>query len=293
MPEIAKYRHGGDEWLGVLTSGTVTPIFGPLGDSGKDPFIAFIESGLEQGASYQPIGGAVSVSEVALLAPIVAPSKNIFCVGLNYHEHASEFTASGYDQPREDNGAAVPSHPIVFTKAATSIVGGFDDVIVPWSLTQEVDYEAEIGLVIGKPGRGISEDNAYDHVWGYTIINDVTARDLQKRHKQWFLGKSIDTFCPIGPGVATADEIDPDELVLECWVNGELRQKASSRDLIFNIPSLIATISASVTLQTGDIIATGTPKGVGIGYTPPKFLSSGDIVRIAINGLGHIENRIV
>ncbi|MEO1251871.1 MAG: fumarylacetoacetate hydrolase family protein [Pseudomonadota bacterium] len=293
MPEIAKYRHRGDDWLGVLAADMITPIFGPISAGGADPFIAFIESDLTNNASYEAIGDAIPVSEVTLLAPIAAPSKNVFCVGLNYHAHASEFTASGYDQPREDNGAAAPSHPIVFTKAATSLVGAFDDVIVPWNLTQEVDYEAEIGLVIGKPGRAISKENAYDHVWGYTIINDVTARDLQKRHKQWFLGKSIDTFCPIGPGVTTADEVDPDALILECWVNGELRQKASSRDLIFNIPSLIATISASVTLQTGDIIATGTPKGVGIGYTPPRFLSSGDIVRVAINGIGHIENRIV
>ncbi len=293
MPEIAKYLHGGNEWLGVMTSDMVIPIFGPIRSGGKDPFIEFIEDDLKRKANFKPVDVEIPLSEVTLLAPIISPSKNILCVGLNYHAHASEFTASGYDQPREANGEATPSHPIVFTKAATSIIGGFDDVIVPWNLTQEVDYEAEIGLVIGKPGRGIAEENAYDHVWGYTIINDVTARDLQKRHKQWFLGKSIDTFCPIGPGVTTAEEIDPDSLTLECWVNGELRQKASSRDLIFNIPSLIATISASVMLQTGDIIATGTPKGVGIGYTPPKFLSSGDVVRIAINGLGHIENRIV
>ena len=155
-----------------------------------------------------------------------------------------------------------------------------------------MDYEGELGVVIGRPGRAITRANAYQHVWAYCVINDATARDLQSRHKQWLLGKSIDTFCPIGPWLTTADEVDPENLELSCWVNGELRQHANTRDLIFDIPTIIEAISASMTLATGDIIATGTPAGVGIGFDPPRFLASGDVVKVAIGGLGQIENRL-
>ena len=147
--------------------------------------------------------------------------------------------------------------------------------------------------MIGKPGRRIARERAYEHVWAYCVINDATARDLQAKHKQWLLGKSIDTFCPIGPWLTTADEVEPSNLDVQCWVNGELRQNANTRDLIFDIPAIIECISASMTLETGDIIATGTPAGVGIGFTPPKFLASGDVVKVAISGLGELENRVV
>jgi 2-keto-4-pentenoate hydratase/2-oxohepta-3-ene-1,7-dioic acid hydratase in catechol pathway len=146
-------------------------------------------------------------------------------------------------------------------------------------------------MVIGKPGINIPRARAHEHIWGYMIVNDVTARDRQKRHKQWFLGKALDTFCPMGPWVATADEIDPENLELETRVNGEVRQRANTRDLIFDIPSLVETISAGLTLVPGDIIATGTPAGVGIGFSPPRFLKSGDVVRMSITGLGVLENR--
>jgi 2-keto-4-pentenoate hydratase/2-oxohepta-3-ene-1,7-dioic acid hydratase in catechol pathway len=146
--------------------------------------------------------------------------------------------------------------------------------------------------VIGKGGRGISKDRAYEHVFGYTIINDVTARDLQSRHKQWFIGKSMDTFCPMGPWLVTADAVDPADMQVRCWVNDELRQNASTGDLIFDIPSLIETLSAGLTLQPGDIIATGTPAGVGIGFSPPRFLRPGDRVAIEISGIGRLENPI-
>ena len=172
------------------------------------------------------------------------------------------------------------------------MVGANDLIRPPWNTTSTVDYEGELGVVIGVGGRSISVSSAYDHVWGYTVINDVTARDLQAAHKQWLLGKSIDTFCPIGPWIVTADELDPENLDLKCWVNDELRQDANTRDLIFDIPAIIACISASMTLNPGDIIATGTPAGVGIGFDPPKFLKPGDTVRIVISGIGEIENQV-
>jgi 2-keto-4-pentenoate hydratase/2-oxohepta-3-ene-1,7-dioic acid hydratase in catechol pathway len=164
-----------------------------------------------------------------------------------------------------------------------------------WSAAEvstSLDYEVELTVIIGKGGRGIRKSDAMRHVWGYTIINDVTARDWQRRHKQWFLGKSFDTFCPMGPIAVTADEVDVGNLEVKCWVNGELRQNANTRDLIFDVPTIIETISAGITLYPGDIIATGTPEGVGIGFDPPKFLKSGDVVAMEITGLGRLENAV-
>ena len=158
------------------------------------------------------------------------------------------------------------------------------------SVTQAVDYEAELGVIIGRAGRCIAPGRALDHVWGYTIINDVTARDLQGRYSQWLIGKSQDTFCPMGPWAVTRDDIDLADTAIRCWINGELRQSANTRDLIFDVPTIIATISAGVTLQPGDVIATGTPAGVGIGFKPPKYLLPGDVARIEIGGIGVLEN---
>jgi 2-keto-4-pentenoate hydratase/2-oxohepta-3-ene-1,7-dioic acid hydratase in catechol pathway len=159
-------------------------------------------------------------------------------------------------------------------------------------VSKQLDYEAELAVVVGRGGRGISRAQAYSHVWGYTIVNDVTARDLQAKHKQWFLGKSLDTFCPIGPWLVTADEINPTSLQVRCWVNGELRQDANTADLIFDIPALIETISAGITLLPGDVIATGTPAGVGIGFDPPRFLQPGDRIDIDIEGIGRLSNSV-
>jgi 2-keto-4-pentenoate hydratase/2-oxohepta-3-ene-1,7-dioic acid hydratase in catechol pathway len=234
-------------------------------------------------------GMETDLASVRLLAPIPVPRRNVLCVGKNYVEHSSEFSRSGYDS----SGSELPKRPIVFTKAPSAVIGPDDAVQIPAGLTSEVDYEAELGVVIGQGGRGIPKEQAYRHVWGYTIVNDVTARDLQRDHKQWFLGKSLDTFCPLGPSIVTADEITPDDvptLEVECRVNGELRQKARVADLIFDIPTLIETISAGITLQPGDIIATGTPAGVGIGFTPPRFLAAGDIVEVSISRLGSLRN---
>lgn len=234
-------------------------------------------------------GPGVPLDKVKLVAPI-SPRRNIFCVGKNYRAHAKEFAGSGYEAGAV-KGAEIDEYPAVFTKPSTTVIGPGEPVNLHPHVTSSVDYEAELALIIGKAGRDIAPENAYDHIWGYTIINDVTARDRQRNHKQWFLGKALDTFCPMGPWVTTADEIKPDNLDLKCWVNGELRQQANTSDLIFDIPTLVASISAGLTLQPGDVIATGTPAGVGIGFNPPRFLKAGDEVSISIAGIGTLTNR--
>jgi 2-keto-4-pentenoate hydratase/2-oxohepta-3-ene-1,7-dioic acid hydratase in catechol pathway len=237
----------------------------------------------------QPQGPALPLDGLKLLAPIT-PRRNIFCVGKNYREHAKEFSGSGFEAGAV-KGKEIDEYPAVFSKPPSTVVGNGDTVSLHPQATSAVDYEAELGVVIGKGGRDIKAADAYGHVFGYTIINDVTARDRQRNHKQWFLGKGLDTFCPMGPWITTADELDGANLSVKCWVNGELRQDANTSDLIFDIPTLIATISAGLTLQPGDVLATGTPAGVGIGFNPPRFLKAGDEVRISISGIGTLSNR--
>ncbi|WP_298289453.1 fumarylacetoacetate hydrolase family protein [Novosphingobium sp.] len=239
-----------------------------------------------------PGGDALALSSLQLLAPIPLPPRNIMCVGKNYRAHALEFTGSGFDSSASSAADAIPTSPIIFTKAPETVIASGDDILYPTGLSDSIDYEAELGVVIGKGGRGISKADVFDHVFGYTIINDMTARDLQSKHKQWFIGKSIDTFCPMGPWLVTADEVDVTNLQVQCWINGELRQNANTADLIFDVPTLIETLSAGLTLQPGDVIATGTPAGVGIGFDPPKYLARGDEVAIEITGLGRLVNRI-
>jgi len=237
-----------------------------------------------------PAGPPVPLAQISLEAPIPEPRRNIFCVGKNYHEHAHEFARSGFDSSAA--AGAVPEAPIIFSKVPDCVTGPGTPILIDPEASEAVDYEAELAVVIGRGGRGIPMAKALDHVWAYTIVNDVTARDLQGRHKQWLIGKSQDSFCPMGPWLATADEVDLADTALRCWVNGELRQDANTRDLIFDVPTLIETLSRGLTLMPGDIIATGTPAGVGIGYNPPRYLKPGDIVRIEIGGIGVLENPV-
>jgi 2-keto-4-pentenoate hydratase/2-oxohepta-3-ene-1,7-dioic acid hydratase in catechol pathway len=240
----------------------------------------------------QALGRAprLAQGDVKLLAPVPRPAKNIFCVGKNYHEHAREFHDSGFDASAT---SAIPDLPIIFTKAATTVIGPGDPIPGSSDTTNSVDYEGELTVVIGKGGRGIKKADAYRHVFGYTIINDVTSRTLQHAHKQWFLGKNLDGFCPMGPCIVTADEVpDVTALRLETRLNGELRQNAAVSDLIFDIPTLIETISAVMTLEPGDLIATGTPVGVGIGFKPPKFMKPGDTVSVTIEPIGTLTNPV-
>lgn len=232
----------------------------------------------------------VPLAGVQLLAPLPQPRRNIFCVGRNYHAHAKELRDSVF----KDNAQAVDAWPIVFTKVPQCVVGPHDEVRLPGrSVSAQIDYEAELAIVIGTGGKNISRADAMRHVWGYTIVNDVTARDVQMRHGQWDLGKSFDSFCPMGPWLVTADELDGTDTRVRCWVNGELRQDARTTDLIFDLPSLIETCSRGITLLPGDVIATGTPAGVGMGMSPPRWLQHGDVVRIEIDGIGVLENRVV
>jgi 2-keto-4-pentenoate hydratase/2-oxohepta-3-ene-1,7-dioic acid hydratase in catechol pathway len=285
--KLVTFRHQGVQQTGVLSedASTVTAV------PGTQDLLSLIDNWDEAAAQIAAATGtAINIADVELLAPIPLPRRNIFCVGRNYVEHAKEFANSGYDATA--SATAQPEYPVVFTKAPSTVIGTGADIDPHTGVTSELDYEAELGVIIGKGGRGISKADALDHVWGYTIINDVTARDLQKDHKQWFLGKSLDTHAPMGPWAVTRDEVGDGSLDLLCAVNGETRQKATTADLIFDIPTIIETISAGITLQPGDIIATGTPVGVGIGFTPPRFLTTGDVVEISISKLGTLRNRI-
>lgn len=289
---IARVRYKQQIFLGQvnLVDNTISLDYEDRG--GMDLFIELASSG--KLSTFEPTAKTtVSLDSVELLPPIRQPSKNILCVGKNYREHAKEFARSGFDSSQTKNDSEIPDYPIIFSKAPCTMVGAHANIEPPWHITQKVDYEAELGVIIGKAGRNIPKRDAYDHVWGYTIINDVTARDLQATHKQWLLGKSIDTFCPIGPWIVSADELDPSDLTIKCHVNGELRQHANTADLIFDIPAIIQSISASMSLAVGDIIATGTPAGVGIGFEPPKFLTTDDLVEVSISGIGSIKNRLV
>ena len=236
------------------------------------------------------VAKAPVVEGAVLMAPIPRTPKNIFCVGKNYHEHAKEFAGSGFDGGAKD---VVPPYPVVFSKPHTAIIATGEKILGRLDPTGGLDYEGELAVVIGRGGRGIAKAQALAHVFGYTIVNDVTARHLQKRHSQWILGKGLDSFCPMGPAILTADEVpDPTQLVLTTWVNGEQRQQAPVADLIFDIPTLVEAISAAITLEPGDVIATGTPAGVGIGFDPPRFLKAGDVVRIEVAGIGVLENQV-
>lgn len=223
------------------------------------------------------------LDEIEWLAPIPRPRKNIFCIGKNYVDHALEMGTQ----------ADIPEYPMVFSKPPTTVTGHEQPILLHANVTDFLDYEGELGVVIGKTGKAISKEDAYDHVFGYTIINDVSARDVQQRHKQFLLGKSLDTGCPMGPYLVHKSEIpNPHALHIETKVNGEVRQSASTEQMIFDIPTLIETISAGTTLEAGDIIATGTPAGVGKGMKPPQKLQAGDVVEITVEGIGTLKNTV-
>ena len=247
---------------------------------------------IEAAAAGRPLPAfaeTIDFDPATLVAPLPRPRRNLFCVGRNYREHAQELSASVF----KDNAKTVDGWPIVFSKVPECVVGPNDVVRLPLAVSAQIDYEAELAVVIGRGGRNIARAAALEHVFGWTIVNDVTARDVQMRHGQWHLGKSFDTFCPMGPWIVTADELDGTDTRVRCWVNGEPRQDARTTDLIFDIPTLIETCSRGITLYPGDVIATGTPAGVGMGLTPPRWLAPGDEVRIEIDGIGVLNNRFV
>ncbi|HEX8218014.1 MAG TPA: fumarylacetoacetate hydrolase family protein [Chloroflexia bacterium] len=228
--------------------------------------------------------------EATLLAPIPRPRKNVFCLGRNYAEHAAESTrAWGEDAPPPP-----PQYPAIFTKAPTSVIGPYDDIPYDPNVTTELDWEVELAVVVGKQGKNITRDEAFDHIFGYMVLNDVSAREVQKRHGgQFFKGKSLDGTCPIGPWIVTADELgDPGDLQLWTRVNGEVKQHDTTRSMLLDVPGTIESLSLGMTLEPGDIIATGTPAGVGFARTPPEFLHPGDVVECEVERIGVIRNRV-
>jgi 2-keto-4-pentenoate hydratase/2-oxohepta-3-ene-1,7-dioic acid hydratase in catechol pathway len=265
--------------------------FLPVLDSGSAVhdlrrIIALIDKGALTHGAPRPL------DSVKLAAPVGPLRKNVICVGKNYYDHAEEFARSGIDQSGDKQ--EVPADPVIFTKSVSSLADPFHKISAALDPTNSVDYEGELGVVIGKLCKNVTRDNALDYVFGYTIVNDMTARTVQQRHKQWFLGKSLDGFCPVGPCLVTADEFgEPDAQELATYVNGERRQFARLRDMIFDVPTFIATVSTFVPLEPGDLLATGTPAGVGIGFKPPRYLKAGDEVRISISGIGDLTNPIV
>jgi 2-keto-4-pentenoate hydratase/2-oxohepta-3-ene-1,7-dioic acid hydratase in catechol pathway len=288
--KLVTYTDGGHEAVGLVEAdGTTVLDLGPV--VGNRTLVEVVEDWAALAPAIAAAGDLRRVEGPRLLAPFPRPRRDLFAVGKNYREHVAEFGRSGYDTPQRSED--LPEKPIVFSKATTAVTGPHDDVEAHPGITSELDYEAELAVIIGRGGRGISREQALEHVWGYTIVNDVTARDVQRDHKQWLLGKSLDTHAPMGPWAVSADEVgDVTALVVSSTVNGEPRQKAPVADLIFDVPELIRVISAGITLLPGDVIATGTPAGVGIGFDPPRFLEPGDVVECAITGLGSLRNTI-
>jgi 2-keto-4-pentenoate hydratase/2-oxohepta-3-ene-1,7-dioic acid hydratase in catechol pathway len=227
----------------------------------------------------------VQLGNVRLLAPIPRPQRNVVCVGLNYSEHVAE-SKSVVD-------ATPPTSPVFFTKPPSTVIG--PDAPIPWhaNVSIAIDWEVELAVIIGRECRDVTESTALDVVFGYTVANDVTARDLQQKHQQWYKGKGLDGFCPLGPVIVTADEIpDPQTLDLSLRVNGVEKQRSNTRFQIFSVARLISEWSAGMTLYPGDILLTGTPSGVGVGRTPPEFLKPGDMVEAEVAGIGVLRNTV-
>ena len=280
---------GADFRIGAVLDGAVIAELSGIADGFPRTMLGLIENWADWEAELPDLIEAAprrSLADVRLQAPIVSPPRDIFCVGKNYVDHVNEVKALGY--------GSIPSHPIVFSKATSTVNRPGGAVDLSADPTETTDYEGELAVIIGKGGRYIDERDARDHVFGYTLINDVSSRDLQGRHVQWFLGKSIDGYAPMGPVLVTEQAAgNIRDWRLQTRVNGELRQDAAINQMIFSVPEIIATISRYVTLRPGDIIATGTPSGVGAGHEPPVYLQAGDEVVVACEAIGELQSRFV
>ncbi len=254
------------------------------------PAMQQVIEGFVAGEAPYKTEAALPLTAIELLAPLPRPRRNVFCIGLNYRSHAAELAERGFNGAKRAEDL-IPPATVVFSKVPESVIGPGATIEIP-AVSSAIDYEAELAVVIGKSGRNISAAQAMDHVFGYTIVNDVTARDLQKRHQQWLLGKSCDTFCPMGPWIVTRYAMDGSNARVRLWVNDELRQDGNTSDLVFGIPAIIESVSAALTLYPGDVIATGTPAGVGMATTPPRWLKRGDRVKVEIEGVGVLENPV-
>jgi 2-keto-4-pentenoate hydratase/2-oxohepta-3-ene-1,7-dioic acid hydratase in catechol pathway len=260
-----------------------------MGEEGLQLARRAVESSSAELKSY---GALVPYDTSRLLAPIPRPTKNIVCLGRNYAQHAAESMRAFGETPP---AAARPAFPTYFTKAVTAVTAPFGDIRLDFSITEQYDWECELGFVIGRRGKDISRERAMNFVFGYTVVNDISARDVQKRHgDQYFKGKSLDGTCPLGPLIVTRDEIsDPGALGLYTRVNDAQKQSSNTREMIFDIPAIIESLSQGMTLEPGDIIATGTPAGIGHAMTPPEYLRPGDVVECEVERVGAIRNRIV
>ena len=285
---LVTFKTGVESRIGAIDGNEIVDLTS-TGDFPADMIDLITGWSLSGAEAAMKTGKRVPISEAQLQAPL-RMRKNVFAVGRNYRDHAKEFSDSGFDASEKQ---VVPDNPVIFTKAPTSVIGPDDPIVLANDPTGTTDYEGEMAVVIGRRAKNVSRDEALAHVFGWTIVNDVTARDLQKRHVQWFVGKSPDTFCPMGPCITTRDEL-PD--IRSSWmrthVNGVLRQEAPISALIFDTESLIVTLSEVLTLEPGDVIATGTGLGVGIGFDPPQYLSPGDVVEISIDGIGTLRNPV-
>lgn len=285
---LVTFRQGGDRRLGILDGQRVADLTALQPD--VVDMVELISSGpvlLESMAARAWEGRIVLLDQVELDAPI-RPRKNVFAVGRNYLEHVRE--VPGADAATRPP----PEHPIIFTKPPTSVIGPGEAIDTSNDPSDTTDYEGELAVVIGVPGKRIVPEAAWEHIFGYTIVNDVTARAMQRRHTQWVIGKGPDTFCPMGPWIVTRDDIpDVTALWVRTTVNGEERQSGSVADLIFDIPTLISTLSSVMTLEPGDLIATGSPSGVGAGFDPPRYLQAGDVVAVTVDGIGTLENPVI
>lgn len=289
--KIARVQKDGQIHLALVDEAKqeVALVGGPLAQH-PNPVLNVIQLGVSAAQLQAAVMARVPMAQVKFMAPYSEFLRNPFAVGKNYHDHAMEFDKSGFNAT-SGGASAIPAYPQIFTKATHTLNGPNDPIQYNPKHTQSVDYEGEIGVVIGTTCRNVSKADAMKQVWGFVATNDVTARDLQKNHAQWFLGKSLDGFCPVGPWITTTDEA-PTDMTMQTWVNGERRQNAHISQLIFDVPTLIEQMSAAMTLLPGDLILTGTSVGVGIGFTPPKFLKHGDVVRVAISGLGELNNTV-
>lgn len=292
--KLYSYRYRGAETFGVVAKdGKLCPA-AHCGDAAPfETLLSLIVSGEQsaisalQEAALRP-HGTLPLEEVELLAPIPHPAQDILCLGFNYTEHAEE--SARYEE--DAFGGQSPS-AVYFGKRVDEALPSGGEIDSHPALTSRLDYEAELAVIIGKDAKNVSGEDAWNYVFGYTVLNDVSARDVQTAHNQWYFGKSLDTFTPMGPCIVTAEEIPaPPALRIRSWVNGELRQNSRTDCVLFGIPHVIQELSAGMTLRAGTILATGTPPGVGMGFTPPRFLKPGDTVECRIDGIGSLVNTV-
>jgi 2-keto-4-pentenoate hydratase/2-oxohepta-3-ene-1,7-dioic acid hydratase in catechol pathway len=284
---LVTYRDERGVHLGALSADQVISLDDVARDmleliDGGDAALARARAAVERGAQARPL------SEVQLLAPIPRPRQNIVCLGMNYVAHAIESDRARGREPK------LPEHPVFFTKAVTTVCGQGDDIPLDTRVTNQLDYEVELAYIVGRTGKNIAREDAMSYIFGYTIINDISAREVQNQHLQFFKGKSLDRSCPMGPCIVTADEIaDPAALGLRLRLNGETRQDSTVSDLIFDIPTTLAVLSLGQTVEAGTIVSTGTPSGVGMGRNPPEYLKPGDVMEAEVDQIGMVRNQVV